>query len=470
MTPPPLIDPKPEELTARLDAAAGSPGRDWGDVLRLLEARREGVVTVDAGVPFGVCWWADRLGRRHWALPRKMECMTYKRHTRVGDVSVGWCETRHPLEWIAPPLSCGWRERVWRREFVMICRCGVIGTPEALAWMGQTCGPCFDREQDDMVPTPHPEGHIKQLLLAPSGRLVVIRMTDLDSEAAWRTVLAAYDPPFNGPPVWEHDVRMYCHHAAASDSLVAIGGHEGEVDLLDLRDGVCRQQFEAGSGGIRNLAFAGTGHGTLVVLEWGTDGMQFWDVRQDVPRRTHGVTCRWVHGLAVNPNGSRVAAFGSRDVEVFDGNSGQRVERLTPRIASIYSGVYLSDGSLCLPDGGEEPFSADDPDPWYRSRWEPDTGPPGFLARLFRLWARGPDLSVPVEWSWFLATDGRMIVANEGPLRIVDGQTLRPVATFLPGNRESLDLKAALAPGNDLILASGHTLTAWPWRELFAVE
>jgi sugar lactone lactonase YvrE len=33
------------------------------------------------------------------------------------------------------------------------CRCGAVGTPESLGWMGDTCGPCFDRRADGAPPT-----------------------------------------------------------------------------------------------------------------------------------------------------------------------------------------------------------------------------------------------------------------------------------------------------------------------------
>src|SRR5205085_182954 len=85
-------------------------------------------------------WWTDPIGRRHW-------------HLELNDPVEG---SPQPLAWIAPPLSCGWRERGGVRDFVVICRCGFADSPESLKWMGDCCGPCFDRGQEGLPPLGRP--------------------------------------------------------------------------------------------------------------------------------------------------------------------------------------------------------------------------------------------------------------------------------------------------------------------------
>ena len=54
------------------------------------------------------------------------------------------------------PLWHAYPEYVCRRRTVgkgaadrlCACGCGAVGTPESLGWMGETCGPCFDRKEE----------------------------------------------------------------------------------------------------------------------------------------------------------------------------------------------------------------------------------------------------------------------------------------------------------------------------------
>jgi hypothetical protein len=460
-----LIDPTPQELAARFDAAGESPGRDWGDVLRLLGERREGVVTVDAGTPFGVCWWADRLGRRHWAVHPNPERPLADELTRVGDAAVWWYETQHPLEWIAPPLSCGWSERGGRREFVVICRCGVVGTPESIGWMGRTCGPCFDREQEGHSTLPPRPGIISQLLVTPTGRLLVQRRSVPEShqEASphW-TALAAYDRPWDGPPLWERSWDGY-QRVAASEALAAVA-HDGELELLDTRDGATRRTFRTGPEPILELAFAAPEQGTLVALD--RERVRFWDVRGTVSWPSHvGRLAAPTTGLlAAHPDGSRVAVYTLRAIEVYDVLSGRWIERLDASFpAALGTGVYLNDGSFCVSDF--RPTGKG-----ITCRWAATPLPSGLLASLFGRRARRPDLAIEDFRGFFLATTGPFILSGGwSPLRLLDGQTLSPVASFTVGGG-GLVGPAVFAPDGNLLVARDSALAVWPWREVFGVE
>src|SRR4029079_19048104 len=49
---------------------------------------------------------------------------------------------------VYPEAVLGARGKKDGERYLAVCRCGAIATPESLGWMGDTCGPCFDRQAD----------------------------------------------------------------------------------------------------------------------------------------------------------------------------------------------------------------------------------------------------------------------------------------------------------------------------------
>src|SRR5262249_27178910 len=101
----------------------------------------------DAARAIDVAWWTDHVGRRHWCIepaPLRGDRDPY---------SFSMARTRrlqqHPLELIYPELA--WLSGKQGRGQVL-CGCGAVGAPAELAWMGECCGPCFDRRQDGEQP------------------------------------------------------------------------------------------------------------------------------------------------------------------------------------------------------------------------------------------------------------------------------------------------------------------------------
>lgn len=85
-------------------------------------------------------WWTDALGRRHWFI----EGDQYRSAGRPDPL---WrCRNgvgAPPLCYLAP------RHAILRGDVLLVlCDCGAVGTPEAIAWTGPCCGPCHDRRQD----------------------------------------------------------------------------------------------------------------------------------------------------------------------------------------------------------------------------------------------------------------------------------------------------------------------------------
>jgi WD40 repeat protein len=98
-----------------------------------------------AGV-VGVAWWTDYLGRRHFRI--------WAGSAADGSFSLLFCPERHPRPpvWHIAPDQVFARTRLGHRtgqnvrEWLVVCPCGKVGTPEAIGWMGTCCGACHDAE------------------------------------------------------------------------------------------------------------------------------------------------------------------------------------------------------------------------------------------------------------------------------------------------------------------------------------
>jgi WD40 repeat protein len=96
-------------------------------------------------------WWTDRLGRKHHrVVGRRRRCNNSARHNILSPD-----DERSPL-WLVYPENLYLRQQVWGWELFAACRCGAVGTPEALGWMGDCCGPCHDRREAGEPPPATP--------------------------------------------------------------------------------------------------------------------------------------------------------------------------------------------------------------------------------------------------------------------------------------------------------------------------
>lgn len=88
-------------------------------------------------------WWTDPAGRKHVRIIGRTR--SYLSRTR------GETQLRVLPPWwqVYPEAVLGTRGAKGNGErYLAACRCGAIGTPESLGWMGDTCGPCFDRRAE----------------------------------------------------------------------------------------------------------------------------------------------------------------------------------------------------------------------------------------------------------------------------------------------------------------------------------
>jgi hypothetical protein len=160
-----LIDPTEPELTRALGKAmraanadnryqANRMGRDaefWGrfarDVLRGGPEGRRRSCKGGRAVPEVVAgWWTDPAGRKHVRIlgRTRQRYARLRRETELRELPPWW----H----VYPEAVLGARGVKDGERYLAVCRCGAVGAPASLGWMGDTCGPCFDRRADGGTP------------------------------------------------------------------------------------------------------------------------------------------------------------------------------------------------------------------------------------------------------------------------------------------------------------------------------
>ncbi len=156
-----LIDPGADEIVAALTEATAATNKrcrarlladdpaKWRKFARDTAAKPEGYAMFrggKGGVPATqvlAAWWTDAIGRKHVVVRgRRVEHDEAKRLLLKDEL-----ETR-PALWHAYPEYVCRRTVGAESQIVCACGCGAVGTPEALGWMGETCGPCFDRKEE----------------------------------------------------------------------------------------------------------------------------------------------------------------------------------------------------------------------------------------------------------------------------------------------------------------------------------
>ncbi|MFQ3591822.1 MAG: hypothetical protein SNJ82_01370 [Gemmataceae bacterium] len=297
-------------------------------------ARRHAIDWRYGELVFASAWWSDVIGRKHWLLQasadRQLEGLV-KLASTDGSGN-GLIEGVHPLEFLAPALSFGLRGQP--PQPVVVCHCGFAGTPESLAWTGQMCGPCFDREQDGLLPAEglapaRPDcGRFGSFQLAPNQNLITCEKNDL--------VLRCWSPPWTGSPLWTRHWSSNGPYALspsmALGGLLAVGW-DGRVALVSLQTGRTLATYElGGSGEVVSLIFAGhKGDRLLIGCVPNNDPSGSWiEAWSLIPpgqfaellyRRT------WPDRpvlAAVRPPGQRVVAFtGVRHMYVIDTSTGE---------------------------------------------------------------------------------------------------------------------------------------------------
>ncbi|MCI0702819.1 MAG: WD40 repeat domain-containing protein [Planctomycetia bacterium] len=160
-----LIDPTESQLASTLRKAMNSANRQnknqpnrmerdlefWGrfarDVLRSEPEGRRRSCKGGRAVPEVIAgWWTDPANRKHVRVlgrTRPQYSRYYSPIRREGEL-----RTLPPWWHVYPEGVLGVRSKKEGEQFLAVCRCGAVGSPESLGWMGDSCGPCFDRRAE----------------------------------------------------------------------------------------------------------------------------------------------------------------------------------------------------------------------------------------------------------------------------------------------------------------------------------
>jgi hypothetical protein len=159
-----LIDPTEAELAAALRRAHAAANRGvrvgdthldrdtdfWTRFARDCRRGREGrrrscragyqTPEVVAG------WWTDPASRKHFRVLGRTRVRVLARMRPEGEL-----RGLPPWWHVYPESVLAVRRPDGGSTYLACCRCGAVGTPESLGWMGDSCGPCFDRRADGGV-------------------------------------------------------------------------------------------------------------------------------------------------------------------------------------------------------------------------------------------------------------------------------------------------------------------------------
>jgi WD domain, G-beta repeat len=160
------IDPSPGEIAELLaDGAAAANRRcrtrlladdpaKWRKFARQTQAAPEGFELWRGGrggapgTQLVGGWWTDHIGRKHVVVRgRRIEHerakLLFFRDELARRPPLWHCYPEHLAQcWLPVPNDLP------RADWIAACGCGAMATPEALGWMGATCGPCHDRREE----------------------------------------------------------------------------------------------------------------------------------------------------------------------------------------------------------------------------------------------------------------------------------------------------------------------------------
>jgi WD40 repeat protein len=223
----------------------------------------------------GLVWWADRLGRRHVYLAADRQ----NERTGLGDLLQPRWALHGLLPLIAPRhsclVTCGTRSQV----YVLCSGCGVYGTPEAIGWMGDCCGPCHDRREScggvDPSLVRHPwllEGHeagVGYVVFSPDSRWLATACEFLTSYGTVDLSVRVWDLAARSE-VLVLTIPRYATQLAfspGSDAL-AVATDEWAVSVWGVPDGALRAQQTFGDEDmIRAIGWSLTTNELLIDLE-----------------------------------------------------------------------------------------------------------------------------------------------------------------------------------------------------------
>jgi hypothetical protein len=470
-----LIGPTEAELVCALGAAARAANRylrerrlertaaTWRRCVRRQARQQQGRQLWTAGrggtpaAQVGLTWWTDHLGRRHVRV-------TGRRLSQVSRVAARANPFNDWPLWHLYPERLVLCERGGRKELLAVCGCGAAGPPEALAWMGERCGPCHDRREEG-GPAPAerpaalrgPSGADLRIAFAPDGRELAGVGSD-GKVRLWDCGTGAERPLPGLPSLPFGHVTAFAF--APDGKAVAVGWSTGLVLLLD-RHGRGPRRLKGAIGHVHCLAYSPDGR----YLAVGGVALRLFDLAAPDGAAVEPLPGRGANRLAFAPDGRHLFVAdhtGALFRVPVPGGPEVMLEAHLP-LPEEAPGVYYpaSVALACSPDGRYVAAAATNGVQRRFHVHEPDTG----RARALQPQPFGPTRALA------FAPDGRTLAwAGLGPgdVRLWDAPSgaLRAVLTCGAGALGTRSL--AFSPDGATLAAAGAdgAVRLLPWRRL----
>ncbi len=466
------IDPTPEGLQDALRAAVSGATPDGGPPLSApdwttLEEKgniAEGQTTrrfnLDGGYVLDIqaVRWTDAIGRKHWRI-----AADYGPSSKDGLRAFS-----HPLVAFAPPFSCGWRDGTrWRREILVHCVCGAVGTPVELGWVGRACGACHAREQRGL-PSHRPRpGHVALRSGHPchvlaDGRVAFIRVK---RSAGPELAIGVWASPDAAAPEWESPCGPNARLLTAGGGFIALseaggisfltegGAAAGRLTPNILRGRWPTSAFFVGQGPASLLLVSDRGEASLFPM------MRSGEVMDECRIDDAGGQ---IHGGVGTPTGDHFLLS-------VEGGALHGVQRRELHSGLVADLLEASDGrapywTCGLPDGAVIGilWGAEG---WTLTRWP--SGGPVSQAKGRGPERRAPEMTVSIGLPSGMpaaAPDGEIALVEDGEIVARCAKTLLRRASFRP---DGVTLQGYIGfSGGRLLALTDKGTAVWPWREL----
>lgn len=404
--------------------------------------------------------WTDPLGRRHWVFEvipggayeywfvEDYERLSWPEASiaqeSIGEIALppGWqLLQRPPLTRVAGGLqSAYWRPADGSAQFVVLCRCGLIGPPEKLLWMGTQCGACHDLEQE--ADPPHP-------LESPPSDPHLLEVTPqrwLSNRIDWpEQTLHAYDPQ-RQRLLWQRSWLTEARFEAGHGWLLALEGREATV--LDAQTGQLQTVL---SSPLEIIAATVLDPELVALLHPGS--VSLWSLAQTESSGAERLAI-WPTGLQraesllASPDGEQLAVVAYDEIRLLDRTGRLQVRLQRPNAQGFREVSWQGHSIYALTPTCEQG--------WF-SRWQPDLTLP--------VLGQFPVAALPVNaWNGRFRvapfghhSQGQLVVrAERDHLFFYDGRDLqlRGELLFCEGQVDDL----AFDPLGDLVLAGSDTL------------
>lgn len=295
-------------------------------------------------------WWTDHAERKHYRLVAHRLKLT-------GVARENWLHK--PVR--VPPLGLVYPRQgiaVQRgRDFDMrvFCACGEWGKPEALGWMGPSCGPCHDRCEGQPTQEGWPDALVTSsplydLVFSPDGSLLATRHDK--TMRVWKMATREQLCEIPAPGRWLA--------FAPSNEFLLVGQHR-QADVWNLKTGTMLAPIPYDDGCVGTFV---PGRDEFLLTR--PQPYRF-DLATRTPLREYSapiVRGSWWMSVAVSPDGKQLAAGSGRgEVAVWELESGRLVTSIASGLSYVHALGFSPDSrTLAIADqASKKPILTWDP-------------------------------------------------------------------------------------------------------------